>query len=133
MALKGRQPAVVGVDLDRPRLLLYRVSDGMALERALGGESFEEALNRRGFARMVAFIWAGLRHEDPRLTVDQTSKILDRAVVKGYDYAEIWNKISEALVESGLLRKPDEGEVPGTDVVAPVNSTSVPSSGNVAA
>lgn len=91
---------VTGIALDRERRLFYRISDGCDIETALG-ESFTQAIARHGFREVVVFLWAGLRHEDDKLTQERLKRILDRCDV---DLNTLWEKVGEALVASGLLR-----------------------------
>lgn len=113
---------VTGITLDRERRLFYRVRDAVDLENALGGESIETALRERGYRRLAAFLWAGLRHEQERLKQDDVVKMLDRGDM---DYAELWVKVSDALVASGLMRGPSDRD--GSD------PTSAPAPGSMGA
>lgn len=102
--------AVTGITLaGADRRLFYRWRDAVDLETALGGESIEEALGHRGARRLVAFLWAGLKHGEERLKQDDVVKMMDRSPA---DYGDLWNKVSEALVASGLLARPDAEAVP---------------------
>lgn len=115
--------AVTGIALDKDRVLFYRVRDAYDLEGALGGESIEEALSKRGYRRLVAFLWAGLRRQEEKLTQQDVIKLLDRA---DYDYATLWDKVATALADSGLLRRV-VGDENGAD------PTSAPSDGHTGA
>src|SRR5262249_6346828 len=68
------QRSATTIELDEPRVLLYRIRDVVDLEAALGNESLEEALTKRGFRRLSLFMWAGLRQANPKLTPEQTIK-----------------------------------------------------------
>jgi len=100
--------SVVGIVLDAERTMFYRTRDLIDLENALGGESIEESIARRGYRRMVACLWAGLRHNNDRLKQDDVIRMLDKSDLS---YVQIWDKVSEALVESGRLPKPGESDV----------------------
>lgn len=116
------QPAVTAVELDRPRLLLYRPADIADAERALNLESFEASLAQRGFARLVVYLWAGLRHEDRGLTMAHVGTLLAKGVERGLDYARLWDVVSRALIASGLLRAQGDAD-PSTPPDLPLGSS----------
>ncbi len=99
--------AVTGINLaGSDRRLFYRVRDACDLEAALGRESIEEALAKRGYLRLVAFLWAGLRRDEEKLKQDDVIRMLDKSDI---DYSALWIRVSTALVESGLMPRPDVG------------------------
>src|SRR5258706_16272224 len=97
--------AVTPIELDTKRVLIYGTADGVAVERLLGNESIEEALQKRGLQRLVAFIWGGLRHENDKLTQDRVMKMIDKSPL---NYVELWGVVSDALINSGILSPPSE-------------------------
>ena len=105
--------SVTGITLaGSDQRLFYRVRDAYDLEVALGGESIEEALAKRGYRRLVAFLWAGLRHERDRLTQQDVIKVLDKS---NLNYSDLWNKVATALSDSGLMSRPGDAEDTGAD------------------
>jgi len=99
--------AVVGIGLDRDRGLFYRTRDLVDMETALGNESVEEAIGKRGYSRLVIMLWAGLRHAEDRLKQEDVLKMIDKTDLS---YIQMWDKVSEALVASGRLPKPGESD-----------------------
>jgi hypothetical protein len=99
--------AVVGIRLDRDRGLFFRTRDLVDMETALGNESVEEAIAKRGYKRLVVFLWAGLRYNEERLKQEDVLKMIDKTDLS---YIQMWDKISEALVASGRLPKPGESD-----------------------
>lgn len=110
---------VTGITLDRERRLYYRISDGCDIETALG-MSVIQALGRAGFREVVVFLWAGLRHEDDKLTQERLKRILDRCDL---DLAALWEKVTEALIASGLMRAPGPESAPDPTSAPPLGVT----------
>lgn len=88
----------VEITLDQPRKLLFdwnAVADleegaGINLMRLLSEE-------RAGFSTIRALVWAGLKHEDPRLTKQRAGVLLHEYVENGGSMDELFKAVLEAL------------------------------------
>jgi hypothetical protein len=67
------------------------------------GKSITELLNDQffGWAHLMR---AGLRQQQPRITVSDASQIIDRLVSEGMDFKAVGDKLVDALVSAGFVR-----------------------------
>ena len=107
------------ITLDKPRRLRYRWQDIRDLTRRLGGVTLQDLLAKLGAAdpeTISVAMLLGLRHEQPRITMEQIDELLDayfRREEPPGRLGDILNAITEAIQASGLLRdrsKPTEPE-----------------------
>lgn len=89
---KSKMIPIVDVELDRPRKLKYDFKAMRLIEKETG----KNTLNSKIWQEMNAtdlsiFLWAGLKHEDPDLTVEQVEEILHPG-----NMAETIYKVGEA-------------------------------------
>lgn len=110
------QGRVTSIALDTDRVLYYRVTDVMAAEQRLG-KSVDLTIAERGFIGLTTMIWAGLRHKDEALTIDAVARMMDKSPLR---YTELWNRVAEALIASGLVTGPREGADTERPTVPPV-------------
>ncbi|MBA4547683.1 hypothetical protein H1R82_07345 [Thermoactinomyces intermedius] len=68
----------VTVKLDKQRKLKYTFSAFCELEEALG-RPLTEIKNNFRMKDLRALVWAGLLHENPDLTLEETGRLLDEA------------------------------------------------------
>lgn len=99
----------VDIDLrdDKTRRLRFNISAFRNLEDAMGGQSIGAIVRLLGglsFTATVAAIWAGLRHEDRKLTILDTEKLLDNFVENGGDLSKLTRTINDAIGESAAFR-----------------------------
>lgn len=104
------QPSVVGVHLDKPRLLFYGIADVVEAERRMA-KSLVRAMSERMFGDLVILLWAGLRHEDAKLTPERVMKGMDAARERDATFM-LWDKVAEGLVDSGHLPSPEATKAP---------------------
>ena len=100
---------IVNYDGKRVRHLKYDV-DAMIDAETISGKGFGEvAFNpalMAGFVVLRGYIWAGLKHEDPDLTLKDTSAMLTVAIKNNISVGDIVSDIKEAWYECGLAEKP---------------------------
>ena len=94
--------------LDKPRRVRYRWQDVKELGRRLGGASLQGMLAKLGEAdpeTISTALLIGLRHEDPKLKVEDLDEIID-AYLRRPDgrLADLLGAINEALQNCGLFR-----------------------------
>lgn len=76
----------VGITLDRERTFHYDLNALADLEAELGRSAIEVFTPgaKIGFRELRALLWAGLRHEDPELSVTAAGKLIGEAVGKSF-------------------------------------------------
>lgn len=89
------------------RFLKYNFGAIRAAEREAGGVGIGKLLSadRSGFDTMCLLIWAGLRHENKRLTTDQVEKWLNDYIEAGGTIEALSILVTQALIESKVLGK----------------------------
>ena len=77
-----------------------------------------------GFQTLRLLFWAGLRHENSRLTLNGAGDILKQMIDEGYTFNDLSDLISKALQASGLFG--EEKEAPfvktGSEKASPSKS-----------
>jgi hypothetical protein len=68
------------IELDKPRTLRYDLNALCAIEETTG-KPLAEAVSSNTFSAMRVIIWAGLKHEDPALTVEAVGAMVDPALM----------------------------------------------------
>lgn len=101
------------IKLDREREIRYNVRASIEAE-AVMSMPFHKILETEGFTPIRALLWAGLRHEDRRLSLDQVEKFLDDAIAAGR-LDEIKQVIWNALVEAKYLTPPEDDQNPNPE------------------
>lgn len=102
----------VQIDLGgETRFLKYSFGAIRQMEREAGaGVAKLLSADRQGFDTMCLLIWAGLRHENKRLTPDQVEKWLDAYLEAGGTFEALSILVTQALIESKVLgRQAPEG------------------------
>jgi hypothetical protein len=91
--------------------MMYKTESVTAAERALGGESMEKTIAERGISRLQVYLWAGLRGQTKgkagAITMAEVQEVMDTARGEGMSYGDLWETVTNALVDSGWLRPPD--------------------------
>lgn len=102
----------VEVILDRPRKLRYDWSALAAFEKEADitvADLFSEAERKIGFHTILYLVWAGIRFENPKITVERVAQILQKWAGEGGDTNQLMAGILSALKNSGLMSfKTDE-------------------------
>lgn len=113
---------VLRVQLDQSRVLFYRTQDVVDAERRMG-KPIRQAAVDLSISDLVTLLWAGLRHQQERLTTEQVSKWIDTArQAEGASVFDLWNTVAEALVESGILPRVDTSGVPVPEDLDPTRA-----------
>jgi hypothetical protein len=103
---------VIPIELDKPRRLHFGVKDIEDLEAALDRKpllTIMHDVGNLGVTAMVTTLWAGLKHEDPHLTINLTRKIFQSYLKEKKSMRVLGKALRDALVETGLLNT-DEDE-----------------------
>lgn len=104
--------AVTSVLLDQPYLLLYRTRDVVEVEERMG-KPIPRALVDAGTGDLAWLLWAGLRHQESTLTRDEVMARMDKAKRPDGAYLyQLWGRVGEALVNSGILPPPARTDEP---------------------
>ena len=101
---KSKMIPVVDVKLDRPRKLKYDFKAMRLIEK----ETSKNMLNPKIWQEMNAtdlsiFVWAGLKHEDPNLTVEHVEEMLHPGNMAEtiYKVGEAWGLSMPEAKEAG--------------------------------
>ncbi len=97
----------VPVELDKPRRLRFDINALADLEETLGVGLGAMLQQHVGVRVLRAMLWAGLKWEDPGLTLQRAGKLLQDYLSGGGDLDTLAEKLIEALMASGLLGKGD--------------------------
>jgi hypothetical protein len=113
---------MVEIELDRKRYLKLRLEDIREVERRLGG-SFVDLNQTASFSFVTTAMWAALRADDPRITIQFVDSILESIMEKtGKALHEIAEPLAKAILESGIYGKENPGNEPAAEVVPTVAS-----------
>lgn len=89
------------IELDRPRHLKYDWNALSDADQKLDHHLFE--LIKDGkilFDTARVLLWAGLKHEDPTLTIEKAGTLTDIFILKGNTPVDLSGKIMEGLKET---------------------------------
>lgn len=69
----------VSVQLDKKRVLKYKHSSLMRLEKAINGpvSDISDMQGTLNITKLVQLVWAGLLHENSELTIDEVADMMD--------------------------------------------------------
>lgn len=114
---------------DKSRHLRYSVNALSDLEQHLGtGLAGMLMTGRMGMGMIRGLLWAGLKHEDKRLTPAGAGELMQAWLDNGGELERLGDLIKEALALAGLVEKVEdekEGAPTGSPPPAPSASTSV--------
>lgn len=101
----------VPIILDKERNLLLDFN-GIADAAEVGGEGVNRFITGQSadFHGMRALFWAGLKHEDPKLTVHATGALIQERIEAGEGIPELAAKIWLALIAAGMGKKKEDAE-----------------------
>lgn len=97
---------------DRPRTLRYDVNALADVEPLIGGSIFmvlSQESNVIRFSVLRALLWAGLKHEDAGLTLNQVGVLMQTAFLAGRDLTDVMKAVNDGILASGLFKAPKEG------------------------
>lgn len=93
----------VTIELDRPRRLRFDVNALADAEERLGMGLGRIMQQEASFALLRTLLWAGLRHEDRRLTPEAAGTLLQQHIAGGGDLETVAARVMEAILASGLF------------------------------
>lgn len=105
-------PKTVLIELDKARRLKYDINAFAAIEEALG-TSLGQAFRSPGLREIRALLWAGLRWEDRKLTLEGAGDIIQTYLENGGDLDKLTDAMREALEGSGLIGPTDRMDTEG--------------------
>lgn len=98
----------VQIQLDRRRTLRYGGGALMAIEQRTGKNLLKGELGTDlSFTELVTFVWAGLRHEDPELTLEEAADLIDPSRME--EIAEAMGEALNAAFPTGPSATGDKG------------------------
>lgn len=108
----------VEIELDKKRILKYKIRSLLALEKKTGKkikDLFKELadinpddVGLEVFESMGEVLWAGLIHEDKELTTDNCIDMLEDILTEGGDFGAIMDSIGNAFRDSGIMKSLSE-------------------------
>jgi hypothetical protein len=116
---------VIPIELDRPRNLKFDLKALKDLEAAMGGKPLMAIIQDVmgiGVTAISVALWAGLKHEDPTLTIPLATKILQAYLDdKNKSMKVLGRALGKAFEETGLLKGEDE-ELEGNEQATAVTA-----------
>jgi len=104
-------PRSVSITLDKERNLLLDFNAIADAGEVAGKEVMEFITGESvSFPGMRALLWAGLKHEDPKLTVRATGDLIQAKLEQGDGIPALAASIWAALIASGIGKKKDDDE-----------------------
>jgi hypothetical protein len=98
---------MIMITLDREREIKFTIRAMREVESQLK-KPYRVALLSPGVTEMHVLLWAGLRHEDRKLSLDQVEKLMDDWLATDPMLKKLDNLLYQALVESGFFVSTDE-------------------------
>jgi hypothetical protein len=98
-------PVVIDLGDGKSRTLRFNARALRLLERESGKSVFQLIDEASRLTTTAVLLWAGLRAENPELTLEQVDELLDGYMGLGHQYFELLEPIAEALVEAGVVKR----------------------------
>lgn len=99
------------IKLDRERKLKYNINSLSDFEELMGGVSVLQIATNpmlmSSFRVIRAFVWAGLKWDEFKLSVDKAGVLTQQYIDNGGTVAGLADSIKDALMASGVLRAPE--------------------------
>lgn len=98
------------IKLDRERKLKYTINSLVDFEESVGMPVVQVATNpflMMSFRMIRAFLWAGLKWEEHRLTREKVGALVQQYIDEGGELKALSEAIEEALLQSGVIRRQD--------------------------
>lgn len=86
------------LELDKPRRLKYGFGAARLIREKLGDREITELMKMK-LDEMPIVAWAGLRWEDPEITIERVEELLDAALESKYNMLSIVSILVEAIAE----------------------------------
>lgn len=116
---------MVQIELDKTRNLKFDLKALKDLEAAMGGKPIMAIIGdvmNIGVTAITTALWAGLKHEDPTLTIALTTKILQTYINDKKSMRALGRALGKSFEETGLLKSDDEDEPEGNEQTAPAQA-----------
>ena len=98
------------IELDRPRHLMYDMNALCDADQKLEYKLLEILkANTPLLDSARILLWAGLKHEDPGLTIEQAGKLMDLWMKREKSIVKLTEKIIEAIIETGYFEAAGDG------------------------
>lgn len=107
---------MVPIEFDKPRQLKFDLRALKDLEANMGGQPLAVIISNLmnvGITATTVALWAGLKHEDPTLTISLATKMLQKYIDDGKSLRVLGRALARAIEETGLLRGEDDEEPEG--------------------
>lgn len=97
------------LDLDKPRELRYGFKAIRKIRQKFGNKKLED-LMKMNVDEAPVLAWAGLTHDDPKLTVEKVEQLLDNQIPKRYKLIQILEIVMGAISDQMGVPVPTEEE-----------------------
>jgi hypothetical protein len=114
------------IEIDKHRNLRYDFNAGMDIENVMGvlWGSIPIIASKGSIKLTVAMLWAGLKWEDESLTMKDAADLATIWCEKsGGKFGDLNDVLITAIIESGLLNKPEDSEGAGQGESTSVSKT----------
>jgi len=114
------------IEIDKYRNLRYDFNAGMDIEKEMGvlWGTIPYIAAKGSIKLTVAMLWAGLKWEDETLTMKDAADLATLWCEKsGGRFGDLNDVLITALIEAGLLNKPEESEGAGQGESTSVSKT----------
>jgi len=118
-AITAPKPGSI-VNMDRPRRLRFTWSAANRFEEAYG-KTIIDALTQSAGTRFFTYLaWAGLLHENGKITLSEVERRFDRFLENGGKIEALADELLKALTDSGVIgaKKEEDEEEPEGEVPA---------------
>lgn len=99
----------IDVTIDRPRRIKYTMKTARQLEaaaRALNGSGIAALMAGAQIPDVIALLTCyGIKHEDPKMNESKAEDIVQIFIDNGGDVEDLYDKLTDALIASGLYKK----------------------------
>ena len=102
----------VDITFDKPRKIRFDLNALVEVE-AIAGKSLTALLGDLSLTTLRDLTWAGLKHEDRRLTRERAGQLLQGYLEAGGTTEELITRLVDALEQSGVFKPSPNGSRPG--------------------
>lgn len=102
----------VDITFDKPRRLRFDLNALVDVE-GIAGKSLTALLGDLSLTTLRDLTWAGLKHEDRRLTRDRVGDLLQTYLQNGGTTEQLIERIVDALEQSGVFKPKENPQMPG--------------------
>jgi hypothetical protein len=97
-------PQMIQIDFDKKRNLRFDINAIADLEEVTG-TSVQQLMDAKkiGFRIIRAMVWAGLKHEDSMLSLNDAGELVQKCIEGGGSMNVIMEKVTKSIIASGLF------------------------------